>query len=147
MVRQEVWERRGSGRTGFTRAVSYAGSPLCTPNFPLLAFAFAYVLKPIKTFASVGCTGWLKGGFEKGSVWRFWLGFTFNKWFQKTAFFQKVLLRNQNLQAAYIFKGYVCLCDFYSPVFFSEGDLWTLPSSPHPSDLQQGCALAAASTV
>lgn len=103
MVRQEDWERRGSGGTGFTRAVSCAGSPPHTPNFPLLVFVC--VLKPIKT--SVGCTGWLKGDFEKGSVWRFWLGFTFNKWFQKKTFFKKVLLRNQNLQTAYIFKGYV----------------------------------------
>lgn len=116
MVRQEDWERRGSDGTGFTRAVSCAGSPPHTPNFPLLVFVC--VLKPIKT--SVRCTGWLKGDFEKGSVWRFWLGFTFNKWFQKTAFLKKVLLRNQNLQTAYIFKGYVGPCDFYTQCPFQK---------------------------
>lgn len=79
MVRQEDWERRGSGGTDFTRAVSYTGSPLHMPNFPLLGFVC--VLKPMKAFTSVGCTGWLKGGFEKASLWTFWLGFTFTKQF------------------------------------------------------------------
>lgn len=61
----------------FIRAVCYTDSPLHAPDS--LFWFFVCVLKPVKTFTSVGCAGWLKCDFEKGKIWRLCLGFTFNK--------------------------------------------------------------------
>lgn len=71
-------------------AISYAGSPPHTPNFPLLVFVC--VLKPIKTFPTVKCTDSFKKVVLRKDVYGdvglvLLLAFDSRKWLSSKKFF------------------------------------------------------------